>query len=100
MEAYQEAGGKLEFNQKTKSYISGDKFGGFRPQDCPIGAPQSAHKCAQAVDIYDPDEKLDKWINDAVLEKFDLYREAPQATLGWLHVSTKRPNSGKRTFLP
>ena len=31
-------------NPRTKNGISGDTFGGFRPQNCPIGAPNSAHK--------------------------------------------------------
>lgn len=100
LECYVESGGKLEINPVTKSHVSGEKFGGFRPQDCPIGAPKSAHKTGEAVDVYDPDNKIDSWITDAILEKFDLYRESPAHTLTWLHLQSRKTGSGKRTFIP
>lgn len=87
-------------NPATGSYVSGTRYGGFRPQDCDQGAPNSAHKTGSAVDIYDPNNALDNWINDGILAKHDLYREAPQATRGWCHLSTREPKSGKRTFMP
>jgi hypothetical protein len=53
-----------------------------------------------AVDIYDPQNKLDDYLTDEILTKFDLYREAPESTLGWCHLGTRMPGSGHRTFKP
>lgn len=100
LEDAEENGVKCPINPVTKSQISGERFGGFRPQDCPIGAQKSAHKTGEAVDIYDPNNEIDNWITDKILEKHDLYRESPQDTLTWLHLSTRPPKSGKRTFKP
>lgn len=74
--------------------------GGFRLQDNPIGAPHSAHKDSQAVDIPDPNNELDHWLTDAILEEFGLYREHPDDTPGWCHLTRRAPNSGKRSFHP
>jgi hypothetical protein len=87
-------------NPATGTYISGQKYGGFRPQDCPQGAPTSSHKEGHGVDIYDPHNALDNWITDARLEQFGLYREYPLVTRGWCHLTDRAPRSGKRTFLP
>lgn len=93
-------GVELEMNPKTQSLVSGLKFGGFRPQDCPEGAPHSSHKEGRAVDIYDPHGDLDRWITDLLLKKYDLYRESPLATVGWCHLTDRAPPSGRRTFPP
>ena len=90
----------LRINPRTKTYVAGETYGGFRPQDCQQGAPHSAHKEGRAVDVYDPDNTLDSYVTDAVLEAHGLYREAPSSTLHWCHLSDKRPGSGKRTFQP
>lgn len=87
-------------NPVTGNQISANKFGGFRPQFVPIGAPHSAHKEGRAVDVYDPGNALDHWITDERLEEFDLYREHPTTTHGWSHLTTRAPDSGKRTFWP
>ena len=89
-------------NPITGCLVGGESFGGFRPLSCPIGAPNSAHKQGEAVDIYDPDNKLDDYItaHPELLVQFDLYREHPTATLHWLHLSIRAPKSGNRTFLP
>lgn len=100
LESAEAHGVDLKVNPSTKTYISGKTYGGFRPQDCPIGAPQSAHKIARAVDVYDPQGELDRWITDARLAEFDLYREHPAHTTGWCHLSDKAPRSGRRTFIP
>jgi hypothetical protein len=99
---YEATGKKVAINSFTKSQISGAKYGGFRTQDCPVGAPRSSHKLGMAVDIIDRDNALDDWItsNPDVLVTHDLYREAPEKTKSWCHLSTKAPKSGKRTFLP
>ena len=89
-------------NPITGCLVGGESFGGFRPLSCPIGAPNSAHKQGEAVDVYDPDNKLDDYISEHqdLLPKFDLYREHPTATNHWLHLSIRKPGSGNRTFYP
>lgn len=90
----------LQTNPNTNSRISGTENGGFRPQDCPIGALRSTHKQARAVDIFDPDNTLDAWLTDEKLADFGLYREHPDDTPHWCHLTDKAPGSGKRTFKP
>lgn len=96
----------------TGSQISGSKGGagdgGFRLPTATTGSPHSSHKEAKAVDVYDPIGKLDDWLSEydgpdwgnGVLEQFALYREAPTATPGWCHLTTRAPGSGRRTFNP
>ena len=95
-----ETGNRIKINTATGSIVSGQTFGGFRPQSCPQGAPDSSHKQGQGVDIHDADNALDDWITDALLTEFGLYREHPDSTHGWCHLTTRSPHSGKRTFLP
>lgn len=92
----------LAINPKTQSYVSGETYGGFRPQDCPIGAPQSAHKLGMAVDIYDPENEIDEWCmrHQDILKRLGLCMESPEATPRWCHLSTKMPKSGKTVFHP
>ena len=90
----------IQTNPHTSTMVSGETFGGFRPQDCPIGAPHSSHKEARAVDVYDPDNALDRWLTDARLEAHGLYREAPASTNTWCHLTDRAPGSGHRTFQP
>lgn len=94
-------------NKATGSQVSGETYGGFRPQDCPIGAPSSAHKEGLAVDIYDPTGAIDTWLMEskearAIFENplVNMYFEHPSATIGWSHWSIKAPLSGKRFFFP
>jgi hypothetical protein len=91
-------GVSLDTNPKTGSLVSGWTNGGFRPKDCPEGAPNSSHKYAMGIDIYDPDGDLDEWISDTTLEGYGLYREHPAQTKGWCHLTTRPPKSGRRTF--
>ena len=97
-------GVKFAFNAATNSQIGGSGNGGFRPQDCPIGAPQSAHKQGCAVDLFDPRNEIDHWLNDphtmALIVELDIYMEAQIATIGWAHISIKAPRSGRRFFNP
>jgi CRISPR/Cas system CMR-associated protein Cmr5 small subunit len=55
-----------------------------------------------AVDIYDKGQHLDNWLdkNPDALIKYDLYREAPESTINWCHLSTRKPLSARRTFKP
>jgi len=89
-------------NPATKSNISGTQYGGFRPQDCPIGAPGSSHKQGKAVDRYDPDGKIDAWclVNQDKLKECGIYIEHPNATASWSHWTTRAPGSGNRVFYP
>lgn len=90
-------------NPYTKTAISGSKGGtgggGFRERD-EEGAPNSQHKHAHAVDVYDPKDVLEGWLSDELLERFELYREHPGATPGWVHLQDVAPESGRRTFRP
>jgi len=94
----------IEFkaNPATNSLVSGHNYGGFRPQDCPEGAPKSAHKVGMAVDLYDPNGKIDAWLlaNEKLLDHFGLWFEHPDDTKGWSHFSTRKPKSGKIFFHP
>ena len=95
-------------NPKTGTTISGEIYGGFRPQSCPIGARDSAHKEGQAVDRFDPHDYIDTYISEfdtadggnTLLEEFGLYREHPDSTPNWSHWTTRAPHSGHRTFIP
>lgn len=93
-------GVELVIDRVTGTLVGGEKNGGWRPQSCTIGAPNSAHKQGRAVDVYDPEGALDAWVNDAVLETYGLYREAPASTNGWCHLTDRAPASGHRTFQP
>jgi hypothetical protein len=98
-------GVKFQTNPKTNSQVSGETYGGFRPQDCPQGAPNSSHKEGLAVDIYDPFGHIDAWLlqsprAQSAIESLDMYFEHPSKTESWSHWSIKRPGSGKRFFYP
>ena len=96
----------------TGTQISGSKGGtgdgGFRLPTATTGSPQSSHKQAKAVDVYDPLDKLDEWLDqfehgvgdNTKLAEHGLYREAPAHTPTWCHLSTRAPRSGRRTFKP
>lgn len=111
----QKAGVEFKVNPNTSTLVSGEKYGGYRPAACTIGAPTSAHKTGEAVDVYDVGDALDRWLDkfegsdgqNSMLEKHGLYREHPEDTdmkpgqvAGWCHLSTRAPKSGRRTFKP
>lgn len=96
----QSLGWEPKINPSTGTYISGQDNGGWRPPECPIGAPSSSHKQGQGVDIADADGSLDALVTDELLARHGLYREHPEATLTWCHLTTRPPKSGKRTFFP
>lgn len=93
-------GWEPKINPATGTLISGQNNGGWRPPECPIGAPSSSHKQGRGIDIADADGSLDEMITDGMLEFHGLYREAPGATSGWTHLSDRAPPSGRRTFWP
>lgn len=102
----------------TGTEISGARGGagdgGFRVRTSITGRPGSSHKEAKGVDPYDPDSRLDTWLDrfedgnggNSKLEAYGLYREHPDATRGgtpeqdWCHLQTRAPGSGRRTFRP
>ncbi len=90
----------LQTNPHTKTLIAGEAYGGFRPQDCPVGAVHSMHKEGHAVDVYDPHGDLDRWITDGRLEAAGLAREHPSSTGTWTHLQNVLPHSGHRSFYP
>jgi hypothetical protein len=93
---------KFPDNPKTGSGVSGETFGGFRPQACPIGAPRSSHKDGLAVDRYDPAGQIDAWCMENIdrLEAHGICIEHPSKTPHWSHWTIKRPGSGKTVFYP
>lgn len=75
---------------------------GFRPgrfNDAAGGAPNSGHLHCRAVDLADPGNAIDNYIDKhpELLVKHNLWREDPKRTSGnWCHLDiTARPN---RTF--
>ena len=96
----------------TGSEISGSKGGagdgGFRLPTATTGKALSSHKEARGVDVFDPGNDLDAWLNEfegdnganSKLQAYGLYREAPHATPGWCHLTSRAPGSGRRTFVP
>src|SRR3990167_1686589 len=106
------AGVALAVCPNTGTWISGSKGGagdgGFRLLTSTTGSARSSHKEAKAVDVYDPGGRLDDWLDDfevgvgdnTKLAEHGLYREAPNATNGWCHLTTRAPGSGRRTFNP
>ena len=102
-------------NPKTGSKVGGQfhGFGGFRPQNCPQGAPHSSHKEGLAVDLYDPHNEIDDYLQhdylecvadgkpqDSMLVRHGVYIEHPDSTDTWSHWSIKPPKSGKHIFNP
>lgn len=89
-------------NPKTGNGISGQTFGGFRPGDCPQGASNSSHKEGLGIDLFDPEEHIDRWCitNQSYLRGHGIYIEHPSATIGWSHWTIRSPKSGHTVFYP
>lgn len=102
IERMESDGVKFPINPHTRTNVSGESFGGFRPQSCAIGAPNSAHKEGMAVDLYDPDNAIDDWLiaHADDLDQFGLWFEHPDSTPYWSHWSIRKPRSGNRFFRP
>lgn len=62
----------------------------------------SKHLTGGAVDIFDPEKKLQAWClaNIPELEAADLYCEDFGSTPNWVHFQIFPPKSGKRFFMP
>ena len=89
-------------NPKTGTQVSGEVYGGFRPQSCPIGASHSNHKTGCAVDRYDPDGRIDMWCvsHQPRLRFHGIYIESPDSTPTWSHWQSVPPGSGNTVFRP
>ena len=64
----------------------------------------SSHLYGCAIDIYDPDGKLAKWLQSIEgqrkLVECGLWMEDPKYTKGWVHLQSYCPKSGNRYFIP
>lgn len=60
----------------------------------------SAHLMGMAVDVSDPEGRIDEWCLDNLEEliRIGLYLESPIQTPRWAHISTRIPLSGNRVF--
>lgn len=90
----------IELGVNTISITSG-----FRTQAANVatgGSKFSAHCTGEAVDIEDKDKKLYNAIIVSIplLTKHRLYLEHGNYTSGWVHLTTRRPKSGNRIFIP
>lgn len=111
-EFYSDTGRLPDIDPDTGNEISGthggDGDGGFRLPSSKTGAPNSSHKEACAVDCSDQLDTFDNWLDqfehddggNYMLEKHGLYREHPSSTKSWVHLTTRPPGSGRRTFVP
>ena len=97
-----EAGVEFPDNPATGSGVSGITYGGFRPQNCPQGAPRSSHKEGLAVDRYDPHGAIDAWCmaNQGRMVSCGIFIEHPSATETWSHWTIRPPKSGRVVFYP
>lgn len=98
------AGIRLETNAKTGSGVNS----GWRPPAVNAAtkgaATNSKHMLGLAVDVHDPDGKIDAWLmTDAgqqALKDVGIWIEHPDATPGWSHWQIVQPGSGRRVFYP
>ena len=111
-EAEEEGAFVITVCPNTGSPISGSKGGsgdgGFRLPGATTGAARSSHKEARGVDVYDPGNALDTWLDNAegdggsnpTLVRYGLSREHPKATPGWCHLTTRAVARDRQTFYP
>jgi len=87
----------LRVNPATKTFIGGTGNGGARPKGSKVGAPGSLHQLLMALDWYDPDRSLMRWLLSYGLETaqtLGLYFEHPQWTRSWVHMQIAAPGDG------
>lgn len=68
----------------------------------PGAAKNSKHMSGEAVDIFDPDKRLAKFVftKQQLLKEYGLYCEDMRCTKNWVHFQSKPPRSGSRFFIP
>ncbi len=95
-------GVRFQVNPNTNSQVAGQQYGGFRPQSCTQGAAKSSHKEGLAIDLFDPDNDIDRWMlaHQPHLETCGIFIEHPESTPHWAHLTIKAPGSGRRVFMP
>lgn len=87
----------LPINPATGSSIGGTGNGGARPKGSKVGAPGSKHQLLMALDWFDPQRALMRWILSYGLERaasLGLYFEHPQWTRSWVHGQIVPPGDG------
>lgn len=102
------AGVPLQRNRVTGTMISGERNGGWRPSECPIGARFSKHKTAHGGDLFDPNRYIASWsLSDegaAAMEEIGLWAERFEWTPGWAHLQDiaagTPPRPAVRFFIP
>lgn len=113
-EYYEATGKSKDIDPDTGTEISGKRDGsgdgGFRLKGSKTSAGRkSSHEDARGLDDSDQDNGFDDWLTafdredgkrNSMLEKHGLYREHPDSTPTWCHLTTRAPGSGKRTFWP
>ena len=118
-EYYADTGAAPDIDPDTGTEISGKRNGsgdgGFRLKDSATSINPAtgkkrltSHAEARGVDDSDQKDEFDKWLDqfeddnggNSMLQKHGLYREHPDSTPTWCHLTDRAPGSGKRTFLP
>lgn len=95
--AAEQEGVILRVNPATGCYISGTGNGGARPKKSAVGAPASAHKLLMALDFFDPDRALMRWLLTyglGIAANLNMYFEHPQWTRTWVHGQIVAPGDG------
>ena len=93
----------LPTNPATGTHISGTGNGGARPKGSKVGVPGSKHQLLLAIDIFDPQRALMRWVlsrGRVIAERLGCWFEHGQWTRAWLHLQIVPPRSGARFFLP
>lgn len=87
----------LIINPATGCYIGGNGNGGARPKGSKVGAPGSKHQLLLALDLFDPQRAIMRWVLSYGLERagaLGLYLEHPQWTRSWTHIQIVPPGDG------
>lgn len=86
----------------TKALVINSGFRTVAANKAAGGSKFSSHCSGMAIDIADPDGLIYRTLstNIPLLQKYGLYLEDGSKTVGWCHVTSRRPPSGKQIFLP
>jgi uncharacterized protein YcbK (DUF882 family) len=62
----------------------------------------SKHFTCQAIDVYDPDHKLQNYVKENIhlMEQIEVWFEDFSNTANWVHIQSVAPASGHRFFKP